>query len=155
MKWFLLLVLLFSAGCTAVPSARPTSLPATLPPSTLTPVFTEEVTTTPAGPTTLRLWLPPEFDPNSGSPAGDILKTRLDEFTSRRPGTQIEVRIKATDGSGGLLDSLTTASAAAPLALPDLVALPRPTMETAALKGLVHPFQNLSSPIDEPDWYPY
>ena len=65
------------------------------------------------------------------------------------------MRIKAPDGPGGLLDSLTTASAAAPLALPDLVALPRPIMETAALKGLVHPYQNLTSPIDEPDWYPY
>jgi ABC-type glycerol-3-phosphate transport system substrate-binding protein len=99
--------------------------------------------------------LPPELDPNSGSPAGEVLKDRLEEFTSRRPEAQIEVRIKAPDGPGGLLDSLTTANAAAPLALPDLVALPRPTMETAALKGLIHPFQNLSTPIEEPDWVPY
>ena len=155
MNWLLLLVLLFTAGCTAIPSAGTTSPPPTLPTSTSTPIPTEEVTTTPAGPVTLRIWLPPEFDPNSGSPAGEILQARLDEFTSRRPGTNIEVRIKAPDGPGGLLDSLTTASAAAPLALPDLVALPRPIMETAALKGLVHPFQDLTSPIDEPDWYPY
>jgi multiple sugar transport system substrate-binding protein len=155
MNWLLLLVLLFAAGCTAVPSAIPTNLPQTNPTSTFTPVPTQEAAPTPAGPVTLRIWLPPEFDPNSGSQAGEILKARLDEFTSRRPGTQIDVRIKAPDGPGGLLDSLTTASAAAPLALPDLVALPRPLMETAALKGLVHPYQNLSSPIDQPDWYMY
>jgi maltose-binding protein MalE len=155
MNRLLLLVLLFTAGCTAIPSAAPTSPPPTPLTSTPTLVATEEVTATPAGPVTLRLWLPPQLDPDSGSPAGELLSARLDEFTSRRPGTQIEVRIKAPDGPGGLLDSLTTASAAAPLALPDLVALPRPIMETAALKGLVHPFQNLTSPIDEPEWYPY
>ena len=155
MNLLLLLVLLFAAGCTAIPQAGPTSLPATLPAPTLTPLPTGAVTATPAGPVTLRIWLPPELDPNSGSPAGEILKARLEEFSSRRPGAHIEVRIKAPDGPGGLLDSLTTASAAAPLALPDLVALPRPTMETAALKGLVHPYQNLTNPIDEPDWFPY
>jgi multiple sugar transport system substrate-binding protein len=155
MNRLLLLVLLFTAGCTAITSAGPTNLPPTPPTSTPTPAPTEAVTAAPDGPLTLRVWLPPEFDPDSGSPAGDLLKSRLDEFTSRRPGTRIEVRIKAPDGPGGLLDSLTTASAAAPLALPDLVALPRPIMETAALKGLVHPYQNLSSPIDEPEWYPY
>lgn len=155
MKRLLLVLLLFAAGCTAISSTGPTSLPPTLPSSTPSPVPTEAITATPDGPLTLRLWLPPEFDPSSGSPAGDLLKTRLEEFTQRRPGTRIDVRIKAPDGPGGLLDSLTTASAAAPLALPDLVALPRPIMETAALKGLIHPYQNLSSPIDEPDWYPY
>jgi ABC-type glycerol-3-phosphate transport system substrate-binding protein len=65
------------------------------------------------------------------------------------------VRIKEPDGPGGLLDSLTTANAAAPLALPDLVALPRPALETAALKGLVHPFSGLSEPIDAPDLFEY
>jgi multiple sugar transport system substrate-binding protein len=155
MKLLLLVVLLFAAGCTAIPQAGPTNIPPTLPAPTLTPPPTSAVTTTPAGPVTLRIWLPPELDPDSGSPAGNIMKARLEEFSSRRPGVHIEVRIKAPDGPGGLLDSLTTASAAAPLALPDLVALPRPTMETAALKGLVHPFQNLTDPIEEPDWFPY
>lgn len=155
MRYLLILVLLLAAGCTSIPPAGLTSQPPTLAVPTLTPVPTGEIPATPAGPVTLRIWLPPEFDPDSGSPAGDILKARLEEFTSRRPEAQIEVRIKAPDGPGGLLDSLTTSSAAAPLALPDLVALPRSIMETAALKGLIHPFQNLSKPIDEPDWFPY
>jgi multiple sugar transport system substrate-binding protein len=112
-------------------------------------------TPTQSGPTVLRLWLPPEFDPNSGTPAGDLLKQQLDAFNQRRPDLQVEVRIKAQDGPGGLLDSLTTASAAAPLALPDVVALPRPALETAALKGLLHPFDGLTPAMDESDWYDY
>lgn len=90
----------------------------------------------PENPGTLRLWLPPQFDPSGNTPAAQILRQRLNEFSRRYPDVTLDVRVKAVDGPGGLLDSLTTASAAAPGALPDLVALPRELMETAALKGL-------------------
>ncbi len=80
---------------------------------------------------------------------------RLKAFTQENPNVQVEVRVKALDGPGGLLDTLTTASAAAPLAMPDLVALPRSLMETAALKGLLHPFDQLTDILSAEDWYPY
>jgi multiple sugar transport system substrate-binding protein len=131
--------------------ALETQVPATVV-ATSTP---EQPAPTQAGPTVLRLWLPPQFDPNSGSPAGNLLKKQLDTFNQRRPNLQVEVRIKALDGPGGLLDSLTNASAAAPLALPDVVALPRPDLETAALKGLLHPFDGLTPAMDDSDWYDY
>jgi ABC-type glycerol-3-phosphate transport system substrate-binding protein len=54
-----------------------------------------------------------------------------------------------------MLDALSTASAAAPLALPDLVALPRSLLESAALKGLLHPFDGFTSALDASDWYTY
>lgn len=150
----LALLLILAAGCSlgAPPVAAPPTPTVSAPPMA-TP--TGEVTSTPAGPVTLRLWLPPEFDPSADNQAGQILKQRLDEFTQRRSGIRVEVRLKALDGAGGLLDSLTTASAVAPLALPDLVALPRPILETAALKGLVRPFIHLNDPIDNADWYAY
>lgn len=150
----LALLLILAAGCSlgAPPVAAPPTPTVSAPPMA-TP--TGEVTSTPAGPVTLRLWLPPEFDPRADNQAGQILKQRLDEFTQRRSGIRVEVRLKALDGAGGLLDSLTTASAVAPLALPDLVALPRSTLETAALKGLVRPFVYLNEPIDDLDWYAY
>lgn len=103
----------------------------------------------------MRLWLPPQFDPASDSPAGLLLQARLDEFQRRNPRVSIETRVKAVSGPGGLLDSLTTASAAAPQALPDLVALPRDLLETAALKGLLLPLDNLTNALDDPDWYTY
>jgi ABC-type glycerol-3-phosphate transport system substrate-binding protein len=103
----------------------------------------------------LRIWLPAQFDPAGEGPAARLLQARLDEFTSRRPGVRLEVRLKATEGPGGLLDALTNARAAAPLALPDLVALPRPTLEAAALKGLVHSYDEFLPAAEDQDWYSY
>lgn len=102
----------------------------------------------------LRIWLPPQFDPASGSPAAELLRARLAEFTKRR-GLPIEVRVKALSGAGGMLESLSTANAAAPLALPDLVLLPRPLLEAAALKGLLYSVDGLIQPLNSADWYEY
>jgi ABC-type glycerol-3-phosphate transport system substrate-binding protein len=103
----------------------------------------------------IRIWLPPEFDPAGNSPASQLLKARLDEFEAENPGIDLEVRVKALDGTGGLLDALAAANAAAPLALPDLVLLPRPLLESAALKGLLYPYDGLSSLMDDPSWFEY
>ena len=53
------------------------------------------------------------------------------------------------------MDSLANTSAAAPLALPSLIALPRTDLETAALKGWVYPLGEISSVMDEEDWFDY
>jgi ABC-type glycerol-3-phosphate transport system substrate-binding protein len=142
------------AGCTVLLdlAATQTVPPAATVSHTAEPVV--EITPTPAAPTSLRIWLPAQFDPASGSPAGDLLRERIDEF-ARRTGVDIEVRLKSESGPGSLLDALSAANAAAPLALPDLVLLPRPQLETAALKGLVYPLEGLVEPLSEADWYPY
>lgn len=149
---FLLLTL---AGCAGlpVPGGLPTPTRAATP--TITPPPTPRVTVTPAGPLTLQVWLPPQFAPIAGSTAGNLLQARLDDFVAQQKNLRIQVRIKPLDGPGGLLDSLTTASAAAPLALPDLIALPRPLLEASALKGLLHPYDNLIESADNSDWYDY
>jgi len=149
----LIVLIVQAAGCSALnlPTAAPQPVEETTPTPATTP--TQGATTTP-GPLTLRLWLPPEFDPRSGTLGGNLLQARLDSFVNRRPAVHIEVRLKALDGPGGLLDALTSASAAAPLALPDLVAVPRPVLEAAALKGLLHPFDILIQETDG-DWYEY
>lgn len=103
----------------------------------------------------LRIWLPPQFDPASGTPAGEILRQQMDNFIQQHSGVEIQVRIKALSGPGGLLDSLSASSAAAPLAMPDIVALPREFMEVAALKGLLQPIDNLTEAFKASDWYDY
>jgi len=148
-------LLIFLAGCSGLAPTQIIPTQTAAPTVSPTPQVTAAVTSTPAGPVTLRIWLPPELDPASGSAAGKILQARLDEFTARRPDARLDVRIKAPEGPGGLVDSLSTASAAAPLSLPDLVALPRPDLEVAALKGLLKPFDGLIEPIDDGDWYEY
>lgn len=157
--------LLFTASCGVFGPDEPvTDVPDTqtleLTPGTVvatSPVLPADETPHPgdAGPLTLRIWVPPQFDPYDGTPAGELLRLRLADFETRYPGMHLDVRVKAVDGPGGLLDSLSTASSAAPEAAPDLVALSNTTMVAAALKGLLHPYEGLSQAVDNPDWFPY
>jgi ABC-type glycerol-3-phosphate transport system substrate-binding protein len=103
----------------------------------------------------ITLWLPPQFAPDESSSAGILLETALQTFAEQHPGVQIKVRIKAASGASGLLSSLSAASAAAPAALPSIVVLSRPDLETAVLKNLVLPLNNIPTLDDEQDWYPY
>lgn len=112
-------------------------------------------TRTPAGPTILRVWVPPQFDPSAGTPAANLLQARLEEYAAQRLDVRVEVRVKATDGPGGLLDALSSANAAAPLALPDLVLLSRGQLETAALKGLLFPIDGLTVWLEAEDWFSF
>jgi multiple sugar transport system substrate-binding protein len=154
-RWLGFVLAIILTACSGLAVSEPTPSPEVAATATATRLPTPVNTSTPEGPLTIEIWLPAEFDPNSGTPAGNILKARLDEFTQRRPDTQVEVRLKALDSPGGMLDSLTAASAAAPFAMPDLVALPRPLLEAAALKGLLRPFDELINPIEDSDWYNY
>jgi len=151
----LALLLLMAAGCGGWPLLQQTAAPRE---TVVTPVLSTPTPATPVAapqPVTLRVWLPPQFDPHAAGAAAALLQARLEQFAARQRGVKIEVRVKALEGPGGLLDSLSAASAAAPLALPDLVALPRPLLEAAALKGLLYPYDTLSSSLDELDWYDY
>lgn len=164
--WIILLIVLSLAACDAFGPLTGTSVPATSTPdnqstsaavTTLVPGTPDGagVPSQPSGTITLQVWLPPEFDPDGGTPAGDLLKARLEEFSAQNPGVSIEVRLKAVEGAGGLLESLVTTSAAAPLALPDLVALPRPLLESAALKGLIYPYDSPAITLDSNSWFEY
>jgi multiple sugar transport system substrate-binding protein len=151
---FIILVILLTS-CADLQGQVPgtTPLPSPTPTASFQP--TPQGTQSAAGPTIIRLWLPPEFDPGNGTTAGDLLQERLNQFTAQRADIRIETRVKAASGTGGLLDSLSSASAAAPLIVPDLILLPRSSLEIAALKGLLFPLDDLTDPLGEDDWYPY
>jgi multiple sugar transport system substrate-binding protein len=133
---------------------------------TNTPASTQQVTNsastppvqrsaTPSGPRTLLIWVPPQFDPAAGTSAAERLRARLAAFETDNAGFKVEVRVKAPNGPGGIIESLSTATAAAPGILPALVALPRTDLETTALKGLIFPLDGLTQAVDSADWYPY
>ena len=152
---FGLLIASFLAACTGFPlslpqsaSPTPTAIAIVLP--TVTPAKNAEPTE--KEPQILHVWLPPQFDPSAENEAGQLLRARLATFESRRPDLILDVRIKAADG---LLAALFTTQDAAPSILPDLVAMPRPELETAALQGVLHPIDGLSTLLDDPDWFPY
>jgi maltose-binding protein MalE len=151
----LLLALTLSACGTLIPPVTPSPTP----PPTLTPTPEPAVTAppvpTPGGPRTLVIWLPPEFDPDGGTAAGNLLRSRLDQFAAEYPEITITIRLKAANGPSDLLESLTAASQAAPASLPDLIALPRPDLEAAAALSLLRPLDGLTTVLDEPDWYAF
>lgn len=162
--WLWLAVVAALAGCSAlgdlnlpgVPGPASPTAEISASPSPVAPTAT--ATSLPATPTpipSLTIWLPPEFDPASGTQAGQILADRLKEFSAANDGVKVIVRIKAAAGVGGLLESLSAAKGAAPRALPSVVALSRADLEAAAIKGLVQPLDGTSTVIDEPDWFEY
>lgn len=123
------------------------------------PTPTSQPTATPAVPVVeprhLTLWLPPQFDPEGETTASNLLSSRLDEFVARRPQTELQVRVKSLSGEFGLLESLQMTDIAAPLLMPDVVALPRSLMEEAIRDGLVVPLDEYIDLITEKDWYDY
>ncbi len=154
-RFSIFLIFVFAAACETL-----TSLP--LPPRSVSVSATPSPTTAPtitasATPSArlLRVWLPPEFDPNADTPAAVLLKTRLNAFAQVHPSLTLDVRIKSAEGDAKLLDILSLTHDAAPDTLPDLIALQRPDLETAALKGYLHPLDGLTELLNSPDWYPY
>ena len=136
---------------TPAPLSLQTGTPAPAPVPTLASTGQPETQTAPK---ILRLWLPAQFDPNANNAAAALLKQRLKDFEIDHPGLEIDLRIKSESGDANLLDSLSITSMAAPNALPDLVALPRNYLESAAQKKLIKSL-NISDELQSPDVYPY
>ena len=116
-----------------------------------------EGTPSPETPTILELeiWLPQQFDPNSGSPAGKLLNQRIKQFESQNEDVFINVRIKPISGPTSMLEALTITNEAAQAAMPSMVALSRSDLSNAVTQQLVYSFDPYSSMIDEDDWYQY
>lgn len=123
--------------------------------ATPTPIPTPTPDIPLVAPRQLTLWLPPQFDPEGDTTAGNLLLSRLDEFVDRRPQTDLQVRIKPLSGEFGLLESLQMTDIAAPLLMPDLVAMPRSLFEEAFKDGLVIPLDEYIDLNAEKDWYDY
>lgn len=151
--------LLFSAGCTSLEPilaslTPPSPVPTQQATSTPIKVPTQTVPASPERPL-LRVWLPPEFDPSAENEAAKLLAQRFADFEDQHPGLKIEVRVKKTDGENEIVKVLSLTNLAAPSALPDLIILSRPDLESAAMQGLLHPIDGLSTSLEDPDWYGY
>ena len=153
-----LVIFLSLVGCADLTSFLSTLTPATPAQSTATPQISATETQTPPSlvePQILRVWLPPHFDPNTDTDSAALLRRRLADFQSSHRGLKIEVRIKAAEGKASLLNSLSVTSIAAPSAVPDLIALSRVDLESAASAGLLRPMDGLSTLLEDPNWYAF
>ncbi|RLD05632.1 MAG: hypothetical protein DRI56_09200 [Chloroflexota bacterium] len=157
--FYVLLAIIFT-GCSAIPrlweNGSDVPAPEIQPTATLQVI---EATATPSSSApkiiTLKVWVPPQFEPGNETLAGEILQARLDEFAARRPQVEVAVRVKALSGTGGVLESLRASRDAASLALPDLIILPRPLLEDAADEGLIYPLDELTNAMADENWYEY
>jgi ABC-type glycerol-3-phosphate transport system substrate-binding protein len=141
------------AACRAAPlPASPAPAASATFPATAAPA----VTVTPASEANhLRLWLPPGIAPVSSPSAEEALAEQIAQFGASHPGVVVEIRLKSASGVGGLLNALATAYNAAPAVLPDLVALTRDDLATAAAAGLVLPLEEVVPPEVLADYYPF
>jgi len=148
-------LLIFLAGCSSLAPllTTPTPAPALIATSTPQPLPTPTAARSLES-RTLRLWLPPRFDPNADTPSANLLKQRLANFEDEY-GIKIEVRVKAETGETDLLNSLSITSKAAPSNMPDLVALSHSDMESAVSGGFLHPIDGLTTILHDPDWYAF
>lgn len=152
--------LLFSAGCASLEPLLASLTPPAPTPTQARPTITPpaSVTETPAvnsEPPLLRVWLPVQFNPASGNDAATLLGERLAGFESQHPELHVDLRLKKMDSDSDIVNVLSLTSTAAPKALPDLILLSRLDLEAAALRGLLHPIDGLSTSLEDPDWYGY
>ena len=147
---FLGMALVFiTAGCARHPRPHPLATTTPNPLSTPTPA-----SATP--PTHLRVWLPPALASEASPHASDLLNTRLQAFAAAHNLT-LEVRVKPLKGPAAMLTALNAARTVAPQAVPDIVLMPRASLEAAAVKGLAFPLPEaaFTTPLSADDWLPY
>jgi len=106
------------------------------------------------GPMTLVLWASEDYAPTSETEGGMQLLEQIQAFQQYH-GVSVEVILKKRSGTGGLLDFLTTTSAAAPSVLPDLITLSDADLYRATLAGLIQPLDELVSPGVLDDQYDF
>ena len=138
-----------SLRTTATSSNKATPTPAVAP----TGLAATSVAVIPA-PAALRIWLPPEFAPSSTALGSDVLAAQLAQFQQTHPALTLDVRVKATSGTGGLLHSLAAAYNVAPAILPNVVALNEEDLVSAAAAGLVIPLDTFFPNQTLDDFYP-
>lgn len=132
--------LLVILGACAGPAQSPTT-PTAIPPFVPTPSPTPTVTPAPI----LRVWAPPELAADA-APGGSLLRQQLEGFALAE-GLTLDLRLKPVEGPGGMLPTLAAATLVAPEALPEVLLLPRPALETAALKGWLQPLADLDAAL--------
>ncbi len=93
-------------------------------------------------PITLRVWLPEPLAPVDREDAAELLSEMISGFLAQNPGLQIELRLKRPSDEGGVLETIRSASAVAPDALPDVTLLRRADLITAAEGGYLEPMQD-------------
>ena len=103
----------------------------------------------------LVVWIPEEFSILDDSPASLLLKQRIEDFERQNPGMVVTVRVKASSGTGGILNSLKNTKIAASTALPHLVLLPAADLPDAVAQQLILPVEDFSQHNNPATYFNY
>jgi ABC-type glycerol-3-phosphate transport system substrate-binding protein len=102
---------------------------------------------------TFIIWVPPLLAPDTT--AGSLLAEHLKTFENAYALLKIEIRVKDESGASGILETLSSASLVAPSTLPDIVLLDPVNLNTAALKGLIEPLDQILPTPKTPEFYSF
>lgn len=120
------------AQASATPSV--TALPGTEPPVPTATVPATEV----AESNTILIWWPDALYPGLGSPVAGILREEIENYQASR-SRMVHIRVKRSDGVGGIYQTLRSGSVAAPSVMPDLAIMRRDDLVQAASAKLIEP----------------
>jgi ABC-type glycerol-3-phosphate transport system substrate-binding protein len=160
--WAVLLVATVGlAGCNLLPElpfpSQEETPTATTVPGEATPQIspTPPLSSTVSSAITLTLWTTESFFPSEDDGSGQVLAQQWQAFEAAHANVAIEYVLKKPYGKGGILDFLSTARAAAPTVLPDLVILDTLELDEAAEAGLIQPLDDLVSSEVQQGLFPF
>ncbi len=84
------------------------------------------------------VWWPSALYPADGSPAAKVLQDEIENYQASRTRS-VTIRVKRSDGLGGIYQTLRSGSIAAPSAMPDLAIMRRSDLVQSALGKLIEP----------------
>ncbi len=102
---------------------------------------------------TLTIWAPDFLTPVSAESDVTVLGAQLVLFMRAHPDIQVQMLMKKAEGPGGIYNLLSTATAAAPAVLPDLVILNESDLGAAIHNGLVQPIPR--NAVAEAELFPF
>lgn len=103
---------------------------------------------------TLRVWWPDSLEPAGNQSAALMLADYVETFQATVPDLTVEIRLKKAQDIGGIIQTLRTANAVAPGALPDITLLRRSDFLAAVDAGYIRPIQGLVTSAILGDLYP-
>ncbi len=133
-----------AAACGNNAADTPTLQPLTLPPAptaTLEMSPTPPPELTPSGPLKLVIWWPDALAAAGDAGITAQLRAQLADYETAQTDVMIELRLKKSQGAGGILETLRSTTAVAPGARPDLLLVQRADLLAAVQANLLEPLE--------------
>ncbi len=89
----------------------------------------------------IQIWIPPQFDPDKETKAGNALSEVISSYLEENPNVDISIRVKATNGESSMINTIIAADHVAKKVLPSLALMSRGDLETSVQRGILKPIE--------------